>query len=397
MKDTSIPRDADSPPDCSLVRNDLLFRWQRRVGLVPAHGLGIARRALFWTLLAWVPIVVWAVATGNLLPKPAGESLLQHFGIHVRCLVAIPLFIYAEGISHQLTTSLLPYFETSGLVSARDVPGFRGILLGVARLRDAAYPWIVIMGLIVAAESLPMTFADVHELVWAVPRSDVAELGFGGWWYFHVARAVFLVLLLAWLWRVILLFVLFLRISKLDLKIVPTHPDGAGGLGFIERFPKAFSPVLLGIASVTAAKWAHDVVYHGTDVQALKTNMIGLAAVLLLIFGSPYLVWIGTLIKAKKQALLEYGALVGEHGRLVRRRWIEKCPVPENELLSAPELGPVADTVALYQAVQGMRAFPLGKSSLLALAVPIVIPILAVVAIRIPIKEVLLTLLKTLA
>lgn len=46
--------------DTSLVRGDILYRLQRRVGLIPLEGLGIARRALFWALFAWLPIAVWA-------------------------------------------------------------------------------------------------------------------------------------------------------------------------------------------------------------------------------------------------------------------------------------------------------------------------------------------------
>jgi hypothetical protein len=128
-----------------------------------------------------------------------------------------------------------------------------------------------------------------------------------------------------------------------------------------------------------------------------KKNMIALALVLLLVFASPFLVWIAPLARARKQALLEYGALVGEHGRLVRRRWIDKAQVGDDAVLNAPELGPVADTAALYESVQSMRALPLGKHALLELVLPIALPMVAVIALRIPIKEILMTLLKALA
>lgn len=390
------PFDAQ-PPGLSLVRNDWLFRLQRKIGLVPQGGLGIFRRALFWSLVAWLPVAVWAYATGHLDAGTGHESLTQHFGVNARCLVAIPLFIMAEGASHQLTTTLLPYFVTSGLIRPADVPEYRRRLGSVAQLRDTVYPWIVILGVIVAIETLPLKLTDVHELAWAGSEGVVDAMAFGGWWYLHVSRAIFLVLLLAWLWRVMLLIVLFRRIAALDLQLVPTHPDGAGGLGFLERFPQPFSPVLLAISVVASAKWAHDMLYHGKDIRLLQSDMIGLALVLLLIFGAPYLVWVGTLLRARKRALLEYGALVGEHGRLVRRRWIDKDTVDDDKLLAAPELGPVADTVSLYEAVRKMRTFPLGKHALLSLLVPIALPMLAVVAIRIPVKDILLALLKTLA
>ena len=82
----------------SLVRGDLLFRFQRKIGLIPEQGLGIARRALFWSLLAWLPIAIWAWKNGYLLPVEGDEPLLAHFGINARLLLAVPLFIIAEGM-----------------------------------------------------------------------------------------------------------------------------------------------------------------------------------------------------------------------------------------------------------------------------------------------------------
>ena len=107
---------SESEVGISLVRDDLLFRIQRRIGLIPSRGLGIVRRAIFFALLAWLPIAVWAGYTGRALSGVAGEPLLQHFGIHVRFLIAVPLLILGEGVAHGLTAKLIPYFLTSGLV-----------------------------------------------------------------------------------------------------------------------------------------------------------------------------------------------------------------------------------------------------------------------------------------
>ncbi len=352
---------------------------------------------MFWSLLAWLPIATWAIATGHWVATPGSESLPQHFGVNVRCLVAIPLFIIAEGTSHRLTSHLLPYFETSGMIRTEDLPRFHGIIGETARLRDRIYPWIVILALIIAKETLPVSYSDAHELVWSSSGNPDAPLGFGGWWYFFVARAIYLTLQLAWLWRVILLTTLFAGLARLPLQLVPTHPDGAGGLAFVERFLKAFAPVGLATSAVASARWAHDVVYHEVAIESIRTGMISLAIVLPLIFLAPGLVWISKLAQTRQQALLDYGALVANHGRLVRNRWIELAPVEDDAILSAPELGPVADTAALYEAVTRMRIVPLGRSALLSLAIPIAIPMLAVVAIQIPTKQILLTLLKTVA
>jgi hypothetical protein len=103
------------------------------------------------------------------------------------------------------------------------------------------------------------------------------------------------------------------------------------------------------------------------------------------------------LMKTNKQALLDYGKLVGSHGRLVRRRWILNEAMAEAELLSAPEIGPVAHTAAIYEAMEQMRSSSIGKKALIALAIPLLIPLLILLSIQVPIQDILLTLLKTLA
>ncbi len=54
--------------EISLVKDDPLYRLQRRIGLIPEHGLGLIRRAVFYALLAWLPIAVWAVVKGRAMP-----------------------------------------------------------------------------------------------------------------------------------------------------------------------------------------------------------------------------------------------------------------------------------------------------------------------------------------
>ena len=381
----------DPSDDISLVRNDFPFRWQRRIGLIPRGGTGVGRRALFWTAVAWLPIAVWAWTVGRALPEQGQsvEPLLQHFGVHARLLFGIPLLIIAEMAAQRVTMRLMPQFLHTGIVRPEDVPRFRAILADTARLRDAVLPWVIIVGIAIAWAFTGTVVSRAHELSWATEGGPAPALGFGGWWYVYVGRPIFLALLLGWLWRLILLANALKRIAKLDLAIVPTHADRAGGLGFLERFPSAFSLVAFVAAMVIAGGWAHDAEFHGVDVHTLYPMMVAALAVVLLVFLSPCLVFAGPLARAKKQALLEYGALVAHHGAAVRSKWILGDETRDEPLLSAPEIGPVADTIGLYEAVQRMRPVPLGKASLLAIALPVAIPFIGVLAIQIPLKELL--------
>ncbi len=73
----------------------------------------------------------------------------------------------------------------------------------------------------------------------------------------------------------------------------------------------------------------------------------------------------------------------------VRQRWILGETPSDDAVLQAPEIGPVADTLALYEAVSRMKPVPFGKSTLLGIAVPTLIPILVLISTQVPIKEVL--------
>ncbi len=384
--------------DLSLVRDDLPFRLQRRIGLIPEDGFGFVRRAIFFALLSWLPLTLWAVFQGRALPGEVAEPLLQHFGIHVRFLVAVPLFILGEATLHQQMVRLIPYFATSGLVRPQQLDQLREIIRGIIRLRNKSMPWLII-AVIVAAQALferPSIIS--HELIWAdTAATGTFNPGFAGWWFHFVSRPIFSVLLAGWLWRLVLLIVLLKRVAGLDLALVPTHPDKAGGLGFLEKLPTAFSLFAFAVSAVVASRLAHEVLYHATHVMDLKGVLVALVVFLTGLCLSPLLVFTGPLFAAKRQALLEYGTLVGGHGRLVRRRWIEGQVLEDDTVLDAPELGPVADTQTLYESVANMRAAPIGKSAILAIVLPALLPILGLLSIEVPIKDVLKQLLGILA
>jgi hypothetical protein len=81
---------------------------------------------------------------------------------------------------------------------------------------------------------------------------------------------------------------------------------------------------------------------------------------------------------------------------MVSERWIAGIDVKDDAILNAPELGPVADTVSLYEAVKRMRAVPLGRASAVPILLAAVAPMLVVLAIQVPVKDILKMLMKAL-
>jgi hypothetical protein len=386
------PTPASEPAEqFSLVRGDLLFRMQRRVGLIPSDGFGLVRRAVFWSMLGWLPIALWAAVMNRAWPGTMAEPLLAHFGVHARLLVAVPLLILAEGPANVLVARLLAHFIDSGAVPTDQRAAFRNAVARAARLRDATLPWVAMFAIVLMYATLSPLGKQTHEVSWDAGQG---ALDFGALWYLIVGRTIYLTLVLAWIWRLVLLATLLWRVARLRLALVPTHPDRAAGLGFLEPLPGVFAPLALAVGAVLASGWAHDAIYHGLTLASLRVEMLVFVLASVVVLCLPLAAFRGPLRRSKKQALLDYGALVGRHGRLVHERWIDGKAIGEPPLLTAPELGPVADTAALFEAVRRMRTLPLGKASLLPVALAAALPIIAVLALQMPVKDLALKLLK---
>jgi hypothetical protein len=378
----------------SPLNNEPLLRWQQALHLAPADGLGVARRAVVFALLSWLPIAVWAVFHGRFFHAATGESLLQHFGVNVRCLVAMPLLILGEATLHKATQSYIPQFIGSGLVDKALGPRFEAALRVARRWRDSWLPWVFVVGVAIGWTLVDRPSGQTDAMSWAVDESG--RIGFGGVWFAYVVRPMFIALVLGWLWRITLIGGLFARLGGLGLSLVPSHPDRVGGLGFLKRLPGAFAPVTLALSAMLASHWAHAIVYHGQTLGALKVQAAVFVIVWSLLLLAPLAAFMPGLRAAKHAALPSYAALVAEQGRLVRRRWIDGTTTAETPLLEPEGVGPIADAAAMFDAVRSMRMLPIGKSSFAGIVVPIAVPMLAVIALQIPIRELALDLVKAL-
>jgi len=379
-----------------LIDDEPPLHWQRQLGLVPRRGLATVRRALALAVLTWLPITLWAAIQGRILPGRIPEPLLHQYGITMMSLGAIPLLVLGEEVVNRVVAVVLPQFVSSGMVVEGEVGRFEAILKGVARLRDHPLPWLLILGITIGV-SLASPPGHVA-LNWA--RQEDGGLGFGGLWFRWVARPIYLALLLAWVWRLLLVTLLCRRIARLPLSLVPTHPDRAMGLGFLEELPEGFAPLALAMSAVISARWTHELIHRDVVLTALKLPFALFTILATLLLVSPLLAFLPKQLLARRQALRDYGALVARHGRLTRQRWIEGRSLASlgesAAILEAPELGPIADTTSLYEAVRNSRRSPIGPMALVRVLVPLLLPPLIGLATQIPLQEMLINIGKAL-
>lgn len=352
-------------------------------------GLGPVRRALIATLMVWLPLLVlsWIDHRSGAVADPVTSDI----AVHVRCLVMIPVLVAGETAVAFFFPWILSQVRASGVLAAEDEPAYRRLLLRAAALRNS--PWAV--PAIVVLLMLPTLLVSLHLvdtdalLLKTGEERERARIGLAGQWYAFVVRPLVGILFAAWLWRTWAVAVYLCRgIARLPLRFSPTHPDGAGGLGFVADLPLIFVPFILALSSGVAADLAAAILKHDTTLKAMTFPIAGITVVLVLLAVIPLLLFVRPLRDMAYDAYDDYSALLVRYGQGVHARWIDRKPVDDDEgLLSASEIGPVADVNALFEAVDNIRPLQINRQMLIKLAVVALVPFVPVVLMTMPLED----------
>jgi hypothetical protein len=115
--------------------------------------------------------------------------------------------------------------------------------------------------------------------------------------------------------------------------------------------------------------------YHGSPVSDLQFPAALLVAGSAILGLAPLTVFMPPLAALKRRTQVTVGALMAEYGRFFERRWLRGEQVDDRGLLGAPEIGPVADTLGLFDAVSRMRIALLSRRSILPIALAAALPL----------------------
>src|SRR6185503_17406820 len=138
---------------------------------------------------------------------------------------------------------------------------------------------------------------------YAIPDAAGMHLTPAGLWNAYVSVPLFQFILLRWYCRFFLWFWFLWRVSRLDLRLVATHPDRAAGLGFLGKSTNAFAPILFAQGALLAALIASQILYAGQNLMAFKVEIASFLAFFVAIVFSPLAVFTPGLAFAKRQGL----------------------------------------------------------------------------------------------
>jgi hypothetical protein len=173
----------------------------------------------------------------------------------------------------------------------------------------------------------------------------------------------------------------------MDLRLTPTHPDLAAGLGFLSSAQAQYGVVVFALSSVIASKIGEEILFGGASLVDYRFIIGGYVVMMLLVFLAPLLVFSPKLWLEKRKGLLEYGALASEYAGAFHRKWIKK-ELPEGEsLLGSADIQSLADLGSSFESVRNMRIFPIDLKGITPLAIATALPMMPLVLTLYPFDE----------
>jgi len=230
----------------------------------------------------------------------------------------------------------------------------------------------------------------VHVSTWYAVRtvSGIAMTS-AGWWLIIFCVPLMQFLILRWLWRSFLWAQFLWRMSRLNLQLVPTHPDEAGGLAFVGEAQKYFGIVLFALSIAVAGVLANGIIYDGLPLLHFAPVMVIYPLGAVVVFFVPILVFFGALWRTKRLGLSEYGTLSREYTSLFHRKWIIDSRHPKEALLGAADIQSLADMGNSYSFVKNMNLVPMGFNTPIYLTLACLIPMTPLVLTMMPLEEIL--------
>jgi hypothetical protein len=380
------------PQDFSLVLGGPLFQLLRRSHLSGDALELIRQRILVISLLAWLPLLALSALEGQALAGRAAVPFLLDVEVHVRFLIALPLLIVAELVVHQRMRLIVPQFLERNLIPKSALPRFDAAIKSALRLRNSLVAEVLLIAFVYFVGVLLVWrhYVALSTATWyAVPTAEGLKLSVTGFWYGYVSLPLYQFLLVRWYYRIFIWTRFLWQVSRINLSLIPTHPDRVGGLGFLANTVYPFMPLAVAHGVMLAGPITNRIFYLGAALTEFKAEIVVVVAFLLLLVLGPLLLFSPQLAQAKRTGNREYGALAARYVREFDAKWVRGEAPADEPLVGSGDIQSLADLANSFEVVRTMRLAPITRDALLRLVAATLIPIVPLMLTMMPLEELL--------
>jgi hypothetical protein len=381
--------------DFSLVLGGPLYQLLRRAHLSDDALMLVRQRIIAISLFAWLPLLVLSTLEGRALGGKVAVPFLHDLEVHIRFLVTLPLLIAAELVVHLRTRSIVRVFLERHLIPEGGMKRFEAAIASAFRLRNSLLAEVLLIALVygVGIVILWRHYIALGAATWyAAPSADGSKLSLAGMWYGYVSLPVFQFLLVRWYFRLFIWIRFLWQVSRIKLSLVPTHPDRAGGLGFLSNTVYAFALLAVAHGTLLAGLIASRIFFLGAKLPQYKAEIAILAIFVLCVIVGPLLVFVPQLAEAKRTGLREYGTLAERYVRQFDSKWLRGGAPADEPFVGSSDIQSLADLGNSYEIVRSMNIAPVTRGTIVQIAVATLAPVVPLALTMMPLEALLKTL-----
>lgn len=372
-----IPTDPKHP-EFSLVLGGPLYQLYRKAHLSGPTLELLYRRVLVISLLAWLPLFILSLIEAH---SQFGLKIpfIRDVEAHARFLLALPALVIAEVTVHVRLSPMIHHFVSRQIVVEKDLPAFNKAVNSTLRLRNSVAIELILAILVFGLG--PFVWHQSHAgdgaATWYTFTDRTGQhLTLAGYWYAYVSTPIFQFILLRWYLRIAIWLRLLWRISRLNLHLSATHPDRAGGLGFLGKGTYAFGPILFAQGTLLSGLIATRVLYQGATLQSFQVDAIVLILAVLLVILTPLLIFMPLMDRTQRKGFADFGLLAQRYAHAFEKKWLQGDTPANSELLGSADVQSLADLANSYSVVNEMSIIPFTWQDALRLALATAVPLL---------------------
>lgn len=367
------------------------YRLMQRIGVIKGADPSIERRILFSIAVTWIPLLLFAIVDGRALGPMPTESMLLDFATYARFWLTVPLLMVADVIVGPRLTAAGLFFLRGDFVKQDDLPKFVDAMTRVQRRREALAPELIILGLAFVGASylsVEQWYArGAHS--WKSLELSNGGISLAGLWHQFIAIPFLQFFFLRWIWRLTIWTLFLCEMSRLNLKLVATHADEAGGLGFLGVAHSFLAIFSFAMGAIVSADAAFRIYFEGAAIGSFEWIFVAYIVLNEILFVGPLLVFMGPLLRARLEALRYYSSLTNQYNRAFHARWIKDEPLPDEPLLGTADIQSLADLGNSFDRVRAMRDVPFSRRLVLQIAVMSALPALPLLLLVVPVRDIL--------
>ena len=361
--------------DFSLVLGGPIFQLFRRSHLSGEALEFLYRRLIVITLFAWLPLLILTT-----LASPPGSgnrlSFLHDIEVQVRFLVALPVLISAERLVHQRIRPVVRRFVERRLILPEELPRYYRAIESAVRIRNSIFAEVCLLVVVYTVGLwIWQSRVSVGAATWYSGGGGRWNLSPAGYWYVFVSIPLLQFVLLRWYMRLFVWFRFLWQVSRMNLNLIPTHPDRCGGLSFLGKSAYAFGPILFAQGAMLAGLVASRVLYRGESLLSFKVQIAGFVAFFVLAILGPLIMFTPSMAAAKRKGLADYGLLAQRYVESFKQKWVTAVPPQVDELLGSGDIQSLADLGNSFGMVRDMRTVPFGLEDISRLAIATAAPL----------------------